>query len=42
VEALERAVFVVAVDGAMRNTAILEILNEVCGEEALADSAFAR
>ena len=40
-EALERRVLVVAVDGAMRDTAILEILNEVRGEEALADAAFA-
>ena len=40
-EALEGGVLVVGVDGAMRNTAILEILNKVRGEEALADAAFA-
>jgi ApbE superfamily uncharacterized protein (UPF0280 family) len=41
VEALERRVFVVAVDRAMSDAAIFEILNEVRGEEALSDAAFA-
>ena len=41
VEALERRVFVVAVDRAMGDAAISKILNEVRGEEALSDSAFA-
>ncbi len=41
VEALERRVFVVAVDSAMSDAAIIEILNEVRGEEAFPDAAFA-
>lgn len=41
VKPLERGVFVVAVDGAVNVAAILEILDEVHGEEALADPAFA-
>ena len=41
VEALERRVLVVAVDRAMSDAAIFEILNEVCGEEAFSDAAFA-
>ncbi len=41
VEALERRVLVVAVDRAMSDAAIFQILNEVDGEEALSDSSFA-
>ena len=41
VEALQRRVFVVAVDRAMSDAAIFEILNEVRGEEAFSDAAFA-
>ena len=41
VETLKRRVLVVAVDGAMSDTSIFEILNEVRGEEALSDAAFA-
>ena len=41
VEALQRRVFVVAVDRAMRDAAIFEILNEVRGEEAFSNAAFA-
>lgn len=41
VEALERRVLVVAVDCAMSDAAIFEILNEVRGEEAFSDAAFA-
>jgi hypothetical protein len=40
-ETLQRRVLVIAVDCAMSDTAILEILNEVRGEKALSDSAFA-
>jgi hypothetical protein len=38
---LERRVLVVAVDGTVSAAAILQVLNEVDGEEALSDSAFA-
>jgi hypothetical protein len=40
-EALENGVLVVAVDRAMSDAAISQILNEVRGEEALSDAAFA-
>ena len=40
-EALERGVLVIAVNGAMIDAAIFELLDEIGGEEALADSAFA-
>ena len=40
VETLKRRVLVVAVDRAMGDAAVLEILNEVRGEEALSDAAF--
>ena len=39
--ALVRRVFVVAVDRAMSDAAIFEILNKVRGEEAFTDTAFA-
>jgi hypothetical protein len=39
-EALENGVLVVAVDCAMSDAAIFQILNEVRGEEALSDAAF--
>ena len=41
VETLQRRVLVIAVDRAMSDSAIFEILDEVRGEEALSDSAFA-
>jgi hypothetical protein len=41
VKALEGGVLVVAVDGTVAETAIVQILDEVGGEEALADAAFA-
>ena len=41
VEALQRRVLVIAVDRAMSDPAIFQILHEVRGEEALSDSAFA-
>jgi hypothetical protein len=40
-ETLQRRVLVIAVDCAMSDTAIFQILNEVRGEEAFPDSAFA-
>ena len=41
VETLQRRVLVIAVDRAMSDPAIFQILHEVRGEEALSDSAFA-
>jgi hypothetical protein len=38
---LQCRIFAVAVDRAMIDAAIFEILDEIRGEEALADSAFA-
>jgi hypothetical protein len=40
-ETLQRRVLVIAVDCAMSDAAIFQILNQVDGEEALSDSAFA-
>ncbi len=40
-EALENGVLVVAVDRSMSHAAIFQILNEVRGEEAPSDDAFA-